>query len=262
MALVNPLGVRRVSKLTLVPGLQPPFDCVSKKFVAQDPKQIYGYYQHRVVSKDPITGFGTTGKNWLQHWEVLKLNVNCKGSPPFELCTRVFTAPYNSTGNETCDQYEPIETCSYEYMRYFSESKTILFFIRNEVSQTLNQVTINMYEAQRQSQLSVVVVPVSCTLVAVILVVFGVAYYIQRGNRFNVEVADFNFGDTQSVDMEYKTFPQRLIDSIRDACTWPGQRRHSQSSVDLMADQDQPPSPSFAGNVGDVDSNLRYNTFN
>jgi len=37
--------------------------------------------------------------------------------------------------------------------------------------------------AQRQSQLSVVVVPVTCTLVAVILVVFGVAYYIQRGNR-------------------------------------------------------------------------------
>lgn len=31
-----------------------------------------------------------------------------------------------------------------------------------------------------------------------------------------VEVADFNFGDTQSVDMEYKTFRQRLYDSIRD----------------------------------------------
>jgi len=75
-------------------------------------------------------------------------------------------------------------------------------------------------------------------------------------------VADFNFGDTQSVDMEYKTFPQRLIDSIRDVWTWPGQRRHSQSSADLMADQDQPPSPGFGGNVGDVDSNLRYNTFN
>lgn len=31
-----------------------------------------------------------------------------------------------------------------------------------------------------------------------------------------VEVADFNFGDTQSVDMEYKTFIQRLLDSIRE----------------------------------------------
>lgn len=83
-----------------------------------------------------------------------------------------------------------------------------------------------------------------------------------------MEVADFNFGDTQSVDMEYKTFQQRLIDSLRDAWPWPRWRRYSQSSTDLMADADQ---PSFGGsgfvgggadNAGEVDSNLRYNTFN
>lgn len=84
---------------------------------------------------------------------------------------------------------------------------------------------------------------------------------------FNVEVADFNFGDTQSVDMEYKTFQQRLIDSICDAWPWPRWRHFTQSTTDLMADQ-----PSFSGapfdgdvdgdNVGEVDSNLRYNTFN
>lgn len=42
------------------------------------------------------------------------------------------------------------------------------------------------------------------------------AYYIQNRARFIVEVADFNFGETQSLDMEYKTFQQRLVDSIRD----------------------------------------------
>lgn len=31
-----------------------------------------------------------------------------------------------------------------------------------------------------------------------------------------VEVADFNFGETQSVDMEYKSFHQRLMDNICD----------------------------------------------
>lgn len=64
--------------------------------------------------------------------------------------------------------------------------------------------------------MSVVLVPVSFCLVAVFLIVFGVAYYIQSRNRFMVEVADFNFGETQSVDMEYKTFHQRLMDSICD----------------------------------------------
>lgn len=34
--------------------------------------------------------------------------------------------------------------------------------------------------------------------------------------RFAVEVADFNFGETASVDMEYKTFQKRLFDDVRD----------------------------------------------
>lgn len=37
-----------------------------------------------------------------------------------------------------------------------------------------------------------------------------------HSNRFAVEVADFNFGETASVDMEYKTFRQRLVDSVRE----------------------------------------------
>lgn len=32
----------------------------------------------------------------------------------------------------------------------------------------------------------------------------------------SVEVADFNFGETASVDLEYKSFYRRLIDSVRD----------------------------------------------
>ena len=71
--------------------------------------------------------------------------------------------------------------------------------------------------AQEHSQISVVIVPVAFSLVAVALIVFGVAYYIQNRNQFLVEVADFNFGESQSVDsMEYKNFVQRLLDSISD----------------------------------------------
>lgn len=38
--------------------------------------------------------------------------------------------------------------------------------------------------------------------------------------RLSVEVADFNFGETTSVDLEYKTFYRRLIDSVSDAIPW------------------------------------------
>lgn len=48
-----------------------------------------------------------------------------------------------------------------------------------------------------------------------------------------VEVADFNFGDTQSVDMEYKTFRQRLFDSIRDVITRTTNNATGESSSSL-----------------------------
>lgn len=32
-----------------------------------------------------------------------------------------------------------------------------------------------------------------------------------------MEVADFNFGETSSLDLEYKSFIRRLYDNIRDA---------------------------------------------
>jgi len=72
--------------------------------------------------------------------------------------------------------------------------------------------------AQPHSQLSVIVVPVVFTLMAVVLIVFGVAYYIQNRNQFLVEVADFeNLGETASVDsLEFKSFLQRLLDSVSD----------------------------------------------
>jgi hypothetical protein len=72
-------------------------------------------------------------------------------------------------------------------------------------------------------QLSVIVVPVSCSLVAVVLIVFGIAYYIQSRARFTVEVADFDFGQSNA-DMEYKTFTERLRDSFNNAVRYRDER--------------------------------------
>lgn len=105
---------------------------------------------------------------------------------------------------------------------------------------------------QPKSQLSVIIVPIAFGLLAVLMVVFGMAYYIQNRDRFIVEVADFNFGDTSSLDddMEYKTFHQRLVDSLRDSVRIPrfNFRRSSAHDVDDIS-----PSSGAAG-----ESSLRY----
>ena len=67
-----------------------------------------------------------------------------------------------------------------------------------------------------QPQLSVIIVPISCSLIAIVAIIFGVAYYLQSTSRYTVEVADFDFTQN-SVDMEYKTFTERLRDSFNNA---------------------------------------------
>lgn len=118
-------------------------------------------------------------------------------------------------------------------------------------SSNQNHVLVVSAADQPKSQLSVILVPIGFCLIAVIMVVFGVAYYIQNRERFIVEVADFNFGDTNSLDddMEYKTFHQRLVDSLRDSVRVPrfNFRRSSAHDVD-----DESP----GGAPGD--SSLRY----
>uniref|UniRef100_D3TNI2 Putative salivary mucin n=1 Tax=Glossina morsitans morsitans TaxID=37546 RepID=D3TNI2_GLOMM len=235
--------------------LTSPFNCATKEITHSDDDDdaylIQGYYKREIKPKDAISNFSVSGKTWLEHGDILNMEVKCKGSPSFEYCYLVYDAPYNSTGNETCPFFYSIQECKIDFTRYYSESKTVLFFIRNEVSQILNQVTINIYEVKKQSQLSVVVVPVTFTLIAIILIVFGVSYYVQSRNRFNVEVADFNFGETQSVDMEFKTFHQRLYESICNVL--PRRWRFPLANQGMVPETES---------VGAVDSNIGYNTMN
>lgn len=75
---------------------------------------------------------------------------------------------------------------------------------------------IYFLSVKSHSPLSVILVPVTCVLIAVIMIIFGIAYYLQNHDHYLIEVADFNFGETQPLDMEYKTFRQRLLDSFKE----------------------------------------------
>lgn len=55
--------------------------------------------------------------------------------------------------------------------------------MRNQVTVLTKVVTINIYDVKKQSQLSVIVVPVVFTLFALISIIFGVAKYVQTKNR-------------------------------------------------------------------------------
>ncbi|KAL3284247.1 hypothetical protein HHI36_018410 [Cryptolaemus montrouzieri] len=196
------------------------FPYVCNGTVAEDQNMSYGYFSRKIIAKAPISSVDVKGNNWLQHGDILTLNVLCDGSPSLGYCVQFKKGSYNATGNETCDIYLSLDTCSFLIQRYLGESTehTVIIIIKNDVTKVVKSVGITVYKVKKQAQLSIIVVPVAFSLVAVVLIVFGVAYYIQNRRRFIVEVADFNFGIDYS-DMEYKTFRERLQESFVNAFT-------------------------------------------
>ncbi|KAI4487049.1 hypothetical protein M0802_012072 [Mischocyttarus mexicanus] len=195
-----------------------PYVCLNTSIVLPDPNKTYGYFMKQISVRAPVTNITVKGTDWIQPWDMLSLNVTCNGSGPYYKCLRIHLGKYNVTGNETCEFYDHLQSCNFSIVRYFFEPTeyTILVILSNDVSKQIYPKTINVYKVTPKPQLSVIVVPVSCTLVAVVLIVFGVAYYIQSRARFTVEVADFDFGQNNP-EMEYKTFTERLRDSFNNA---------------------------------------------
>ncbi|XP_018334440.1 uncharacterized protein LOC108743381 [Agrilus planipennis] len=194
-----------------------PYVCQNTS-IAPDDTKAYGYFKRTFTVKAGVSNVTVTGNNWLQHGDILSLNIKCTGSGMFNYCVHYSKAPYNITGNETCLSPDTSEKCEFSIRHYFKspEMYTAIIVIFNDVGKIISPVTITVYKVNKQAQLSVIIVPVIFSIIAIVLVIFGIAYYLQNRSRFIVEVADFNFG-RQYADMEYKTFTERLKESISNA---------------------------------------------
>ncbi|XP_012148190.1 uncharacterized protein LOC100879796 isoform X2 [Megachile rotundata] len=215
------------TSMATVNNISLPYICSNSSMILPDPNKTYGHFIKKIDIRAPIMNITVEGTNWIQPWDMLSLNVTCKGSGPFQKCLYFHRGKYNVTGNETCDNGTPLYSCNFSIIHYFLEPSvyTILIILDNDVSKQIYPLTINIYKVTTKPQLSVIVVPVSCSLAAVVLIIFGIAYYIQSRARFTVEVADFDFGQNNP-ELEYKTFRERLRDSFNNAIT-PGSKRIS-----------------------------------
>lgn len=212
-----------------------PFICGTKTFVGLEKNESYGYYSRRIITKEPVRNISVTGTDWVRHGDLLSLSITCQGSYNFNYCIHYHPGDYNVTGNETCVVFDTSERCQFPIRRYFSQpgTHTVIIVVFNDVGKSVSPVKVTVYKDTKKAQLSVIVVPVTFSLVAIVLIIFGVAYYFQNRSRFIVEVADFNFG-AQYNDMEYKTFKERLKDSFSNACTRvPISKSSSAADVDV-----------------------------
>ncbi|RZF46682.1 hypothetical protein LSTR_LSTR002545 [Laodelphax striatellus] len=194
-----------------------PFICLKNAEIPLNPNNTYGYFSRRIKIRDPVENVSFVGTNWLKQGEMLNISGSCSGSGPFRNCVQMYPGSYNITGHESCESEQILSDCRFVIRHYFKKADAykLVVIISNDVSKKITPLTVNIYKVTKHPQLSVIIVPVTCSAAAVILIVFGIAYYIQSRNRYTIEVADFDF--SQASDMEYKTFRERLREAMSNA---------------------------------------------
>ena len=133
----------------------------------------------------PILNFTVNGPTWFPHGRLLDLNVSCAGSGPYTYCWQVKPGSYNRTGNETCESPTVTNSCEFPITRYFAQPGhyNLLVIINNDVSRVVNQSSVFVYKVHQRQQLSIIVVPVTCSIIAIVLIIFGVAYYFEHQEK-------------------------------------------------------------------------------
>lgn len=179
-----------------------------------------GVLRTHVDSRTPITYLNETGETWLTHGRMVELLMLCDGSGPWNTCWDIKPNPYNVTGNESCasDSVAMTDNCSFPVLWYFRDVGIfdILAIADNGISKKIMLIHINVYDVQHQTPLSIVVIPISCSLLAILAIGTGgmMVYAVKR--NIAVETADFDFNSPEE-QLEYKTFWERLRDSMMNA---------------------------------------------
>lgn len=173
----------------------------------------------RIISKAPITNLTVVGDQLLKHGQLLDLNVLCDGSGPYLYCWQLKETGYNITGNETCDQPLFRKTCDFSILWYFKQSDTynLLTIVSNDVSTHMEVIPVTIYEVAHQLPLFIVIIPVASSIFVVILLISGIALYTSFKRNLTIEVADFDFNNSEDDELQYKTFWERLRESFGNA---------------------------------------------
>jgi hypothetical protein len=174
-------------------------------------------FQRKIVSKEPITNITYVGSSMLKHGDLVDLNVNCTGSAPWLFCWNIQEKGYNITGNETCVNPTLLKSyCEFPILWYFKKSDTynVLVILDNDVSRHIEVIPVTVYDVARQVPVSIVIIPVASSIVVVVLIISGIALHAHYRNRLAVEVADFDFGQADEEELQYKSFWERLRESF------------------------------------------------
>lgn len=183
-----------------------------------------GVFRANLESRTPISKFNYTKADDLvvHSGKIMDVTMVCDGSGPWTACWQVMPGPYNATGNETCGPNTSIyylqETCDFPIIWYFrlEGPHDILTIVDNGISKRVLVLDAYSYVDPVIPSLTIVIVPVTCTLLGIIFLGMGsvMVYYVRINEA--VETAEFDFNAPEE-QLEYKSFWERLRDSMMNA---------------------------------------------
>ena len=205
-------------------------DKMSRTFVKADPNATVSVYAavsskekkmdrhidltRKIQIKDPIPKLKYVGKFFMFRNQSLDLNISCEaGTGPFSLCMSITPGGHRAL---SCKEGDTVKNnCSFHASWYFKTAGKFDLSIRvaNDVSFVEDRIELSVMEVSKQPSLTFVVIPVVCCILAIVIIVFAIAFHVQQRKRFTVEVADFDFQARDESFIE-KTFFERVKDSF------------------------------------------------
>ena len=169
-------------------------------------------YDIKIMEK--IEKLNTVGKFFISRNQSLDLNISCvSGSPPFFFCKEITKGEVHPSD---CKQtWISSNACSFHAAWYFKTPGKYNLSIRvtNEISESSDRIELSVLDITKQPTLIFVILPVVCCILAIVIIVFAIAFHVQQRKRFTIEVADFDFQARDENLME-KTFYERVRDSF------------------------------------------------
>lgn len=142
--------------------------------------------------KAPVKVMDPAGKLFLEHGELLNVNLTYTGSPPFIYCYK-----FCSITDTVCNDCIPFFTTQDSYVQivhYLHNvgEYTLLFSIGNIMNQEVKRYTIKITGAMRLK--TIPYAPIVSTILAVCILMTGVALHLRFRYRTTfTETADFDF---------------------------------------------------------------------
>ncbi|GFS29012.1 transmembrane protein 130 [Nephila pilipes] len=184
----------------------------------------WGYYGDEITIKDPVVHINISGNTYLEHGQLLDLDISCNGSGPVEYCWKILP-PKKNTSNFSCSDVVTSTECSFPILYYFRDSGDYLLaiHINNLITSLQRDVEVHIYDVSLRPELSTVIIPVVCSVLVVLIIATAVVLHMRRHSNYDIETADFDFMQVDEssaviVETSWEVMRRSLLHLIQLRC--------------------------------------------